>query len=425
MKRALVATLLGFFSAVITLPVSATNVVNLIGLTANSVGMGGTGVSNFTTGTDALHKNPALLGLIPQDPSHFSIDGTGSVIQQPESGNYTNSFGSGSGNSLSGVVFSGDGAATYKVDDRFSVGLGFLPYGGAASDYTGQNAIFQPKNSLQLMRAVAAVSFRPLPWISVGAGPFFGWNRFALNESVAGALAGTNTQTTRTPSEATAWGGQFGVVVQPMANLTVGVSYLMRTSYLYKSLIAIDNFGPLVTQADTNPVNDFTLEQPDEIAAGVSYLPFPELTIAFDYRNIGWSRAEGYQEFGFATQNVVSIGGEYRWDMWRFRAGFNYAAKPLADITNEAGGTMTTLQGHTVYNSSLSLLDVFAFPGITTSHITAGVGYNFGPVDVNVAGVYAPSVSLTRSGTDVQGAAYNYTTSVSQWAVVLSATGRI
>lgn len=416
MKRTFVVTFLALLSAVLSIPASATNVVNFIGLSANSVGMGGTGVSNFTTATEALYKNSALLAFAPIDAGHFTFDLTGGVIQQPETGTYSTT----TANTLSGASFTGDVAVAYKVTDYLAVSLGFLPYGGASSDYTGQNNIYQPKNSLTLMRAMAGIAVRPTPWLTLGVAPFLGWNQFALNESVAGFILQTNAQTTRSASSATDFGAQFGVAVRPMENMTIGVTYLTRTSFLYKGLIAIDNFGPNANPANTP--NDFTLDQPDEIAAGISYSPIPELTIAFDYRNIGWSRAEGYQEFGFSTQNVVSIGGEYKMEEWRFRAGFNYAATPLANVTGENGATTINLQGHQVFAQSISLLDVFAFPGITTSSITAGVGYSFGHlVDVNVAGIISPSATLTRSGTGAQGA-YNYSTSVSQWAVVASAS---
>jgi long-chain fatty acid transport protein len=422
---------LSLAAALLCLPALASNTVNLIGLSAPSIGMGGTGVSNFTSATDAVYKNPSLLGLTPLQEGHSTkIELTLGVVKQNTKGNYTvGTTASGDKDNQAGANFVPDLAASYRINDRFHLGFGILPYSGAGSDYTGESLIFAPKVKLSLIKFSPALSYKVNEWIRVGAAPFITRGSFQVNEAALSAETSLFTkfnQTTREASSAVGVGANLGVSAEPVKGLMLGASYISKSNFNYKSLLNLDLYGknfPTVSAAGGTP-HDMLLQQPDEIALGASYLLSEGLTVAFDWRNIRWSQADGYKDFGFSSQNVFALGAQYQLHRLTFRAGFNYAASPLADATGEVGADDINIQGHTVWRQFYSLLDVFAFPAISQTHITAGVGYKFcDAMTLDVAGYYSPKSTLTRSGNNASlptfglPAAYSYTTSVTQWAL--------
>ncbi len=429
MKQSLSVFATIFFVALTTSnPSFATSVVNVIGNSPISVGMGGTGVALPMTSGDALYKNPSLLGNLTTRTGEWAFDATLGLVSQ----NAATNFGTGPVASASGAYFAPNISGTYRLSERFALGLGILPYAGATADYTGVSSALQVKQSLALIKFTPAISYSGNGW-SIGVAPYMTMGRFALNES---AESVTGAQSTRSPSSAIGLGAQIGASVQPLAGVTFGASYTSKSNFNYKSLVCVGCLGPStdIQAAATAgfPVNDVTIQQPDEIALGVSVAATSNLDVTFDYRNIGWSRSDGYKDFSFATQNVFAVGAQYRVNKLTLRAGFNYAASPLADRINETGETAIPFQGRQISAQAQSILDSFAFPGISQTHITLGTGYTVNEhLSVDLSGYYAPKVTLTRSGSTLgalQAAGfpnkYSYSTSVTQWAINGGATYR-
>jgi long-subunit fatty acid transport protein len=175
----------------------------------------------------------------------------------------------------------------------------------------------------------------------------------------------------------------------------------------------------------TNPANldDLTLEQPWEIAIGISYAVTKKTTMTFDYRYVAWGLAEGYKDFGWENQQVFAIGMEYKGNGFSLRGGYNYAASPISNATNESGALLSDVQGHLVFDQALSMLNLVGFPAISTTHFTAGFGYAFSEdVDFDFTGTYSPEATTTRAGAlspfqtglDAVDMNYEYSTSMEQ-----------
>ena len=175
----------------------------------------------------------------------------------------------------------------------------------------------------------------------------------------------------------------------------------------------------------TNPKNldDLTLEQPWEVALGFAYDITEEVHFTFDYRFIAWGMAEGYKDFGWQNQSVYAFGMEFNHDKYAFRAGYNYAPSPIPTTSGEMGALLTDVQGHLIFDQALSMLNMVGFPAISTTHFSAGVGYEYDKdIDLDFAMVYSPAAITSRSGSlsplqtgfDTLDMSYKYETSMQQ-----------
>jgi long-chain fatty acid transport protein len=115
---------------------------------------------------------------------------------------------------------------------------------------------------------------------------------------------------------------------------------------------------------------------PAEIGLGVSY-NFKQHTIAFDYKTIKWSDAEGYKDFEWEDQTVMALGYEYTTNKWSARAGYQYAKSAVQDQGNGKFG----LRGDTTKNSAglsetlVNTFNLLGFPGTQETHVTFGGSY--------------------------------------------------
>jgi long-chain fatty acid transport protein len=152
----------------------------------------------------------------------------------------------------------------------------------------------------------------------------------------------------------------------------------------------------------TNPKNldDLTLEQPWEIALGFAYDVTDIAIFTFDYRFIAWELAEGYKDFGWENQNVFAFGMQFQAKKnLQIRAGYNYANSPIASRSEEQGALLTDVQGHLVFDQAISMLNMVGFPAISTTHFTAGFGYQYSEFTTfDFAAVYSPEATTSRKG---------------------------
>ncbi len=256
-----------------------------------------------------------------------------------------------------------------------------------------------------------------------------------------------------------AFGAELGMSVDVADNFTIGLSYKSPLSYEYKKVANFEQFGPdaaavmiddymkatgkgnLADLTDPNALHDIltnaglpsyvadtlvaimpttaikgmldraaateenldnlVLEQPWEFAIGADYKLNDNLDITGDYRYIAWGSADGYKDFGWNNQHVFAMGMEYKKKAFSLRGGYNYAASPLAETKNGAGGFgmgLNDVQGHTIFTQALAMLNMVGFPAIPTTHYTFGMGYKFmDSLDVDFALVYSPEVEHTQS----------------------------
>ena len=122
-----------------------------------------------------------------------------------------------------------------------------------------------------------------------------------------------------------------------------------------------------------------------------------EHTFAFDYKNIQWSKAKGYQDFGWEDQDVYAIGYQYSQDNWALRLGYNHASQPIAEAPS---GPQVIAPGNYAQagGNALNLFNLLGFPATAEDHYTIGGSYAFSEsFSLDLAYVYAPTTTTTMN----------------------------
>lgn len=173
---------------------------------------------------------------------------------------------------------------------------------------------------------------------------------------------------------------QLGSIVKIGRGLRLGVTYDSPTWYTVSEetnqrirTVATNDSGTFTTSIDprvTNIFLDYTLKTPEKYTGSLAYLFGKIGLISFDYsyRDMTELQFRPTNDPFFSGQNAsidnvlrpvnsYKVGGEIRAALWSFRAGYRFEDSPFVDET-----TVGDLTGY-----------------------SAGIGYNFGGVKIDVA----------------------------------------
>jgi len=387
----------------------ATNGDHMMALGAKATAMGGVGIAT-AFGAESSLANVALIrgnevsfgGTLfmpdvefqgktnnPMDPSSFQAsDADLSVI--PSVGfvqNVTENFTWGLG------MY---GTAGMGVDYRDDVAMyndGTGMPGGLENAYMGaMNGTNQMSTALQIMKFTLPLAYR-MDGLSLGIAPVIQYGALGMSynngayTASADGMGGQNYNNVRTgsgTSDDLGFGFEVGLAYE-ISGITLGAVYKSAIDMEYANQIseATQNFG-LQGYSDN-------LEQPAEIGVGVSYT-FGGNTVALDYKNIAWSAAKGYEDFGWEDQDVIAIGYEYKAKSWAIRLGYNHSNNPVVEHDGSGG---LGAQGPVNYEGAvLNYFNLAGFPAIIEQHYTFGASYNLSEkMSLDFAYVYSPEVS--------------------------------
>ncbi len=268
--------------SLLTATLLATNGTNLIGTSTVSRSMGGTGVAYFSHATEALHKNPSLMGDLGNedafqfDMTYFNAAVTSSVYDKmplnanlaplPNLPSYNGPSVADSKNVLE-TNFIPSMAYVTRYDDEIVLGIAMIGAAGMAVNYEGDYAQRQLKTSMMLMKIVPAISYRQGN-TTFGFAPIIGLGSMSLNYDEAYLDAngnpypyGTKPQSGREGLFGTGVGGselvpafgfQAGIDVKVTKRFRIGASYTSTFKYTYKKVANFSQFGPngMVYMAD-------------------------------------------------------------------------------------------------------------------------------------------------------------------------------
>ncbi len=260
----------------------ATNGTNLIGTSAVSRGMGGTGVAFFTSATEAMHKNISLLGSMGKkdefqfDMTYFNAAVESSVYDKmplnanlpplPNLPSYDGRSSADSQNMIDTNFIPSVAYAT-RLNDRTVFGIAMIGAAGMAVNYKGDYAQRQLKSSMMLMKIVPAIAYR-VNNVNFGFAPVLGLGSMSLNYDEAYLDAqgnpyppGTKPQSNREGLFGTnvggselvpAFGYQAGMDIEVTDKLRIGLNYQSSLTYTYKEVANFSQFGPhgMVYMAD-------------------------------------------------------------------------------------------------------------------------------------------------------------------------------
>ena len=364
----------------------ATNGDHLIGLGAKARGMGGVNVG-VSHGAESGLANPAMITTVKGS----EVSGALTAFMPKVSADM------GMGASDSAADFSVIPEISYatQLDDNMYVGFGMWGTAGMGVDYTdasGMTANMNMFTELQLMQIGVPVAYKTGAF-SVGITPILQYGSLDIKYDMSAMGGG-----------AVAPGAETDIAF----GFNVGAAYTengVTAGLVYKSAIEMSYDG--VLSGATAPFAGFgifqaamadTLEQPSELGLGLSY-NMAEHTVAFDYKQIAWSDAAGYGDFGWDDQTVMALGYEYATKGWAVRLGYNKADNPISDVGavtlaqfGAAGGTDMTMFG----GNAVNMFNLLGFPATVESHITIGGSYDIDDaMSLDVAYVIAPETTTT------------------------------
>ena len=383
-----------------TTSVFATNGSNLIGTGAKSRAMGGTSIG-MAHGAESGLSNVALI---------TSVEGTevafGGTIFMP---NVSNSMGQvgmmyPSETSDADINVIPEVSIVSKINDNFYMGIGMWGTAGMGVDYRGDANNFNMVTNLQLMQFGVPLAYTTNGF-SVGITPVLQYGSLDINYNgtldTSSAFAGGQAPAASATvgysggvSQDLQFGYNLGVAYE-IANLTIGISYKSQIDMEYKGQMSgastpFSNFGMF----GGTPLSD-NLSTPAELGIGTSY-QLNEHTVALDVKQVKWSDADGYSDFGWDDQTVIAIGYQYETKDWAARIGYNSGSNPIAEQVTADDADAT--------GSAINMFNLLGFPGIVESHITLGGSYTISDTtSFDLAYTYAPKVTETYSTSDFGG----------------------
>jgi long-chain fatty acid transport protein len=374
MKRSLKLTV-AVALAIGSTSVYATNGVNLIGLSAQSRGMGGVGIG-MPLGADSGLPNPALISSV--EGTEISFGGTLFMPKVKTTG-------------LNPMTESSSDADTFivpevgfamKATENFYWGIGMWGASGLGVDYRDANptdGTAQMVTNYQILQLAVPLTGK-FGGFSIGIAPVVNYGALDTNWDAPGTPFGTEGAGV---SQDISFGANLGLAYQT-GNFTFGAVYKSGIKMEYKGQPALN---PDILGAFGIEVEEDRLDVPAEYGIGFSYAIGGRHTIALDAKTIQYGDTTGWKEFGWKNQNVVALGYQFATPTWAVRAGYNYGKAPIENLTEGAFPDFA--------NSTRNFFNAVGFPASVEQHVTVGGSYQFTKnMGLDLAFVYAPEKEI-------------------------------
>ena len=381
----------------------ATNGDNLIAVGTKARGMGGTGIA-ISHGAESTLSNPAMI---------TSLEGTeisfGGTLFMPD---ISTSFqGNGMVPSQDAIRSDADRniipevSIAHKINDNWYIGAGMFGTAGMGTDYRsatldpmmGKYGNFNMVTNLQLLQFAIPVAYK-YEGFSVAVSGILQYGNLDINYRMPGSTGIADIGAGLAQDFGFGWnaGIAYDFSTQGVDGLTLGAMYKSKIKMTYDQQIStaaapINGFINAVGGGyfDNIYAGD-VLEQPAEFGIGMAYETGAH-TIAFDYKNVQWSSAQGYGDFGWEDQDVYAVGYQYSQDNWALRLGYNYASSAVVE---QSGAAMT--DAAFAAQSANNFFNLLAFPATAEQHYTFGGTYALTEAfAIDLAYVYSPTNTET------------------------------
>jgi long-chain fatty acid transport protein len=303
-----------------------------------STGDGGLASAGYAAGAldaSTLFKNPAGMSLLDEPPLNSSLQMlygsvkfSGNAQTQP-GGNGDNAIGALPGASL---------FITCPVTKKLTVGFGTFSYFGLAEDYGDSWAgrYYVQKATVLGLTLMPAASFKVNDWLSVGGGlnAMFGYmDTDVAVKRPAGLPDGQMT----VKDEQWGFGGNGGIMLQPLDGTRIGVNYLSQVDLNFSDTPSFSSgLGSVLS-----PNLDLGVKVPQSVMVGIYQDINTNWAVMAD---VGWQNWSKFGEVavGVNTANPLNakdfttqlhyndtwhgaIGAQYKYsEQWRFTGGFAY-----------------------------------------------------------------------------------------------------
>jgi long-chain fatty acid transport protein len=231
-----------------------------------------------------------------------------------------------------------------KKDSKHTFGAFAFGVSGFGVDFpeSTSNPINMPQSmggfgnltsNYMMLQTGLSYSYKLSQSLSIGVSPSFNIATLELkpNPTASPTMAGypaTNN------AMATGFGGQIGVFYQNKEGLKLGASYKTKqqfSDFKFENTY-LDNFSS---------ENAFKMNFPAVYSLGIGYSN-TKVDLAFDFRQVEYSKTEGFEEFGWTTtgavkgfgwkdMQIVSVGAQYKGiKKLPLRIGYTYNTNPIA-----------------------------------------------------------------------------------------------
>jgi long-chain fatty acid transport protein len=279
-------------------------------------------------------------------------------------------------------------AIAYKVTNNVSVGLSVTtPFGSTvkwADDWTGREVV--QKMELKSFYFQPMVSYKFNDWASIGVSYIYAKGMVDWDKAV------TNLGGTLNINDEKATGSGFGLgfYLKPSSNLDLSIAY--RSAVIMKAENGVATFTGVPEAVLTSPQlnvgadgkDAFTAELPlvDEYTIGLTYKITPKWLVSADFNYHGWER---YSKLTLDFENAlvgnqadktVLVSPKNFKNAKTFRIGTQYM------LTDKLAGRLGYYFDESPYEDKYFIPET---PSFDASVVTAGLGYKFGKLGVDLA----------------------------------------
>ena len=279
-------------------------------------------------------------------------------------------------------------AIAYKVTNNVSVGLSVTtPFGTTvkwADDWTGREIV--QKMELKSFYFQPMVSYKFNDWASIGVSYIYAKGIVDWDKAV------TNLGGTLNINDEKATGSGFGVdfYLKPSSNLDLSIAY--RSPVIMKADNGVATFTGVPEAVLTSPQlnvgadgqDAFTAELPlvDEYTIGLTYKITPKWLVSADFNYHGWERYSKLTldfenaQVGNQADKTVLVSPKNFKNAKTFRIGTQYM------LTDKLAGRLGYYFDESPYEDKYFIPET---PSFDASVVTAGLGYKFGKLGVDLA----------------------------------------
>jgi long-chain fatty acid transport protein len=348
----------------------ATNGDTLIGVGVKARGMGGAGIA-YGQGAESTLLNPALITDVPNSQISF-----GATIFMPTID--TNMDPSMPATSEADISLIPEVSLAHNLGSGYYIGTGMWGTAGMGVDFKEAPQLMKMNTQLQLMQFAVPVAYKT-GGFSIAVAPIVQYGSLDIAYTLPPAMGGTKV------GDGVSSDFGYGVSIGTSYDLGNGLKF----GAVYKSKINMEYKGQLSNA--TQPFASMgifpaaladNLDQPSEYGMGIAYT-WDAHSIAIDIKQINWSDADGYKDFGWDDQTVFAIGYQYTEANWALRLGYNHASSPV-----------TELDGTTQAGAAMNMFNLLGFPATAEDHYAIGGTYKISnSVSLDLAVVYANTSS--------------------------------
>ena len=336
-------------SAVLVPGIAGAGGIELYEIATPDVGLASAGYAARAQDASTLFKNPAGMSELPGTQFQAGLQLTYGHVQFSPNANTSPLLGSNDGGNPVGALPAASFFLTHQISDNLTVGVGTFSYFGLATTYNSEwlGRYYIQKGSLLGLSLMPAASFKPVDWLSVGAGlnAMYGYMNNQIAVRTVPAATGDGQMVLK--NNTWGFGANAGILVKPSDSTRIGVTYLSPVKLDFKARPGFSNLGPL------GGLPIFT--SPPQLSLGIKV---PQSVVLGGYQDlnskwaimgdVGWQNWEqfGKVDIGVDSNNPQSLtanlqyqntwhgalGAQYRIsDEWKMTGGAAYDSSCVSD----------------------------------------------------------------------------------------------